>query len=122
MSFTDPAFLRYEPPAGRSPAPAGDARVRPNAAASVTPRVVLYSASGCHLCDAARRVLERVRADVDFELDDVDITGDAALEAAYRELLPVVEIDGRRVFVYYVEPEALRRKLGAQGGGARPGL
>jgi hypothetical protein len=41
----------------------------------------------------------------------VDISGDEALEARYRELLPVVEIDGERAFTYFVEPDSLRRKL-----------
>jgi hypothetical protein len=45
---------------------------------------------------------------------EVDITGDEALEAAYREWIPVVEIDGERAFVYHVQPEGLRRKLGTQ--------
>jgi hypothetical protein len=35
------------------------------------------------------------------------------LEARYRELLPVVEIDGEVAFTYFVEPEALRRRLQA---------
>ena len=43
--------------------------------------------------------------------DEVDITGDPALEARYREWLPVVEIDGEQAFVYYVRPDGLRRKL-----------
>jgi len=47
-------------------------------------------------------------------LDEVDITGDPALEARYREWLPVVEVDGERVFTHYVHPEALRRRLAAQ--------
>ncbi len=45
--------------------------------------------------------------------DTVDITGDDALEARYREWLPVVEIDGERAFVYHVDEAALRRKLSA---------
>jgi hypothetical protein len=45
---------------------------------------------------------------------EVDVTGDPELEARYREWLPVVEIDGDRAFVYYVDPRALRRKIGAQ--------
>jgi hypothetical protein len=45
---------------------------------------------------------------------EVDITGVPELEARYREWLPVVEIDGRRAFVYYVDSAALRRKLAAQ--------
>jgi hypothetical protein len=42
---------------------------------------------------------------------EVDITGDAKLEAAYREWLPVVEIDGERAFVYFVDPAGLERRL-----------
>jgi hypothetical protein len=56
-------------------------------------------------------VLESVRAEQPFELEEVDITGDPELEARYREWLPVVEIDGERVFTYFVQPEALRRRL-----------
>jgi hypothetical protein len=41
----------------------------------------------------------------------VDITGDDALEARYREWLPVLEIDGERAFVYHIDEAALRRKL-----------
>jgi hypothetical protein len=41
----------------------------------------------------------------------VDIAGDPELEARYREWLPVVEIDGERAFTYFVQPEALRKKV-----------
>jgi hypothetical protein len=64
-------------------------------------------------------VLEAARADVPFDLETVDIGGDAELEARYREWLPVVEIDGERAFVYYVDPDAFRRKVGAQSQPAR---
>ncbi len=74
------------------------------------PRVVLYTARGCHLCERARAVL----AAEGVEHEEVDVTGIPELEAAYREWLPVVEIDGERAFVYHVQPEGLRRKLGAQ--------
>ena len=46
--------------------------------------------------------------------DEVDIAGDPQLEAAYREWLPVVEIDGERAFVYFVDPAAFQRKIAAQ--------
>ena len=59
-------------------------------------------------------MVESARADVGFELEEVDIGGDPALEAGYREWLPVVEIDGERAFVYYVDPDAFRRKVAAQ--------
>jgi len=68
---------------------------------------VFYSARGCHLCERAREVLDAEAVDY----AEVDITGDAALEAEHREWLPVLEIDGERAFVYRVPVQALRRKL-----------
>jgi Glutaredoxin-like domain (DUF836) len=78
------------------------------------PSVVVYVAGGCHLCEAALEVIERVRAETPFALEIADIGGDPALEAAYREHIPVVEVDGRRAFTYHVHPEALRRRLGGR--------
>ena len=77
-------------------------------------RVVLYHAEGCHLCERARGVVASVRAEVPFDLEEIDIGGEPALEAEYREWLPVVEIDGTRAFVYYVDEVAFRRKIAAQ--------
>jgi hypothetical protein len=74
-------------------------------------KVTLYHAEGCHLCERARVVIKDVRAEVPFELNEIDIGGDADFEAKYREWLPVVEIDGERSFVYYVDRGALLRKL-----------
>ena len=56
-------------------------------------------------------MLVAARAEQDFELEEVDISGDEELEAQYRESLPVVEIDGERAFTYFVHPDALRSKL-----------
>ena len=82
--------------------------------AASTPRVVLYHAEGCHLCERAREQLRELRDELGFDYMEVDITGVAELESRYREWLPVVEIDGARSFVYYVDPRAFRRKAGAQ--------
>ena len=85
------------------------------------PKVVLYHAEGCHLCAAARRVLEGARAELAFQLEEIDIGGDPELERRYREFLPVVEIDGQQAFSYFVQPDALRRKV-AQARGSRATL
>ena len=76
-----------------------------------SPSVHLYFARGCHLCENARLVLERVRAEVPFELTETDITGDPELETLYRERIPVVLVDGAEAFHYFVHPDFLRRKL-----------
>lgn len=81
------------------------------------PKVTLYHAPGCHLCDRARATLVEARDELGFELVEVDIAGDPALEARYRELLPVVEIEGEQAFVYHVDPNGLRRKLARVSGG-----
>lgn len=78
-------------------------------------RVVVYGASGCHLCDTAKAVLEQVRAEQPFELVEVAIDGDEALEARYRERIPVVELDGVELFTYFVHPDVLRRRLAGPG-------
>ena len=77
-------------------------------------KVVLYHAQGCHLCERALRVLHEIRQEIPFDFEEIEIDGDLSLEARYREWLPVVEIDGVRAFVYYVDSGALRRKLAAQ--------
>jgi Glutaredoxin-like domain (DUF836) len=61
-------------------------------------------------------VLRALREELGFTLREVDISGNAELEARYREWLPVVEIDGDRAFVYHVDPDGFRRRLerGAQ--------
>ena len=73
--------------------------------------VKLYSAAGCSLCERALEVVRDAQSELGFELEVVSIDGDPALEAAYRELIPVVEIDGERAFTYFVEPQALRARI-----------
>ncbi|HEY7693801.1 MAG TPA: glutaredoxin family protein [Gaiellaceae bacterium] len=80
------------------------------------PQVVVYHAEGCHLCERARSTLAELRREHEFELREVDIGGDAGLEARYREWLPVVEIDGERAFVYYVDTAAFLRRLEGRPG------
>ena len=73
--------------------------------------VTLFHARDCSLCERARARLAELRAELGFPYDEVDITGVDDLEARYREWLPVVEIDGERAFVYYLDEAAFRRKV-----------
>jgi glutaredoxin len=76
--------------------------------------VTLFHAEGCHLCERARAQVAALRDELGFALEEVDIGGDPELEARYREWLPVVEIDGERAFVYFVDEPAFRRKLATE--------
>jgi glutaredoxin len=82
----------------------------------VSVEVVLYTAEGCHLCQKARATLADLATEVEFELREIDITGDPELEAEYRAWIPVVEIDGRRRFTYHVQPEPFRRAVAQANG------
>ena len=73
--------------------------------------LVLLGRPGCHLCDDARAILERVGA----TFTEVDITTDDALHAAYLERIPVVLLDGVERFELFVDEAALRRLLSKVG-------
>jgi glutaredoxin len=79
------------------------------------PTVTLYGRPGCHLCDDARAVLERIRADRPFELREVDIESDDALLRTYLERIPVVALDGEEVYDYWVDEADLRTRLATVG-------
>jgi glutaredoxin len=75
------------------------------------PLVTLYGKPGCHLCDDAREVVERVRAEHPFELREVDISLDPALFREYGERIPVLELDGEELFEFHVDEAALVRRV-----------
>ncbi len=70
--------------------------------------VKVYHAADCSLCARALEVVQSARAELEFELELVDIGGRPELEERYRELLPVVEVDGEQAFTYFVDADALR--------------
>jgi glutaredoxin len=76
-------------------------------------QVTVYHGVGCHLCERALAQVRALREELGFELQEVAIDGDAELEARYRELIPVVEIEGEQVFTYHVHEAAFRRRVSA---------
>jgi len=75
------------------------------------PTVTLYGRPGCHLCDDALQALRRVRERVPFALEQVDIERDDSLHRRYLERIPVVALDGEELFDYFVDEEALARRI-----------
>ena len=76
-----------------------------------SPQVVLYSRPGCHLCEDAKAVLAQVRARVEFDLREVDISDDPDLFEEHKWHIPVIEIDGRSAFKLRVTHGALLERL-----------
>ncbi len=91
-----------------------------------SPRVVLFSRPGCHLCDDARAVVvaEAGAAGADWAEVDIDAGPHGSpyqerdLRAEYGELVPVVEVDGVRQGYWRIEATRVRRALAS--GAARP--
>ena len=75
--------------------------------------VTFYTRKGCHLCDEALAVIQQVRAIVAFELVVQDLDGEAspAKLAAYDHEVPVVELDGKKIMKFHVDPNRLTRLL-----------
>jgi glutaredoxin len=78
---------------------------------SETIQIDIYSRPGCHLCDEAKEVIERVRRRHSFEVSVINIEGDPALETAYGTEIPVVFINGNKAFKYRVDESELEKKV-----------
>lgn len=76
-----------------------------------TPRITLLSKPGCHLCDDARAVVERVASDLGVEWEEVDITSDRDLQAKWWEQIPVTLVDGVQHDYWRVDEQRLRQAL-----------
>ena len=74
-------------------------------------RVTLYGKPGCHLCDDARTIVERVRSQRPFELQEVDVTLDPTMHREYGERIPVLVLDGVELFEFHVEEAVLMERL-----------
>lgn len=74
-------------------------------------RVTLYGKPGCCLCDEAQATLVAARERHAFDLEEVDITRDPALERAYRERIPVVAIDGVEAMELVIDAPELEERL-----------
>jgi glutaredoxin len=73
--------------------------------------VTLYGKPGCHLCDDAREVVQRVRARRPFELREVDVSLDPVLYREYGERIPVLALDGEELFEFHVQEGVLMERL-----------
>ena len=73
-------------------------------------RIEIYTRPGCHLCDEAKEVIERVGRRIPFALAVINIEKDSELEKLYGEQIPVVFINGNKAFKYHVDEAELEKK------------
>ncbi len=75
------------------------------------PEVILYSRSGCHLCEVVKASLERLAGRAGFAWREVDIDRDDELRQKYNDEVPVVFINGRKAFKYHMDEREFLKKL-----------
>jgi glutaredoxin len=73
--------------------------------------VTLIRKPGCHLCDDAQEVVEKVCGGLGVPWEHKDITEDEELHRAYWEQIPVVLVDGAQHTFWRVDEARLRKAL-----------
>ena len=74
-------------------------------------KLQLYTKADCPLCDEAKESLQSLAAQVPIQIEEIDITANLGLFTKYKELIPVLELEGKQLFVHRIHAKALKRKL-----------
>lgn len=75
------------------------------------PHVRLYTKKGCHLCEDAKREIERAGCAERFTFEEIDILSDPELQRRYATEIPVILINGTHAFKYRLTAEDFRRAI-----------
>jgi hypothetical protein len=86
--------------------------------ADVVIAITIYSRPGCHLCEVMKSVVEDVGRTIPLRIEEIDVSGDPALEARYGDEIPVLLVAGKKAAKYRVTEEELTRLLKARAGEA----
>lgn len=79
-------------------------------------KVVVYSRTGCHLCEVAIEHLVALHDEgYRFELHEVDIESDDLLLRRHLERIPVVEVDGIVASELLFDEAGVRARLDTVG-------
>lgn len=73
-------------------------------------KITLYSKPGCHLCEAAKRTIDRLVGNhATVLVEEVNILEHPDLHAAYQDAIPVVLVDGVERFRHRIDPDKLAK-------------
>jgi glutaredoxin len=74
-------------------------------------QVILYSRPGCHLCEDAAELLERLARRIPIAIVEINILGDADLYERYKHSIPVVTLPGGPTLAAPIRADELERLL-----------
>jgi glutaredoxin len=78
-------------------------------------KVQLYAKKGCSLCVIAREIILKIKKEIPFEFQEVDIESKGDLFERFEEEVPVVFVNRKRVFTHRVSERKMRRILQRHG-------
>lgn len=84
--------------------PGGDGRVI----------VRLYTKEGCHLCQETKALLHKLEVEFPLKIEEVDVTREEVYNR-YRDVIPVVEIQGAKPIISRISEFRLRKALREAG-------
>jgi glutaredoxin len=73
--------------------------------------LTVYSRTYCHLCDEMITALRALQGRLHFQLQVVDVDGDAALERQHGEKVPVLAHGDRELCHFRLDPAAITAYL-----------
>lgn len=73
--------------------------------------VTIFSRPGCHLCEIAKQAMLNAGCEGEFLLEEVNIDDDFSLRDRYGNDIPVIFINGVKVFKHRIDPREFKRKL-----------
>ena len=76
-------------------------------------RVVLYTKSGCSLCEEMKAAMSKAGCTALYTLEEVDIESEPELFARYQYEIPVLFINGVEAFRHRLRPDEFRAYLAA---------
>ena len=78
-------------------------------------QLTVYVRRDCHLCTDMTQALERLRQELNFEINTVDIDRDPELLELYTTRVPVLVVDAVEICYYFLEESRLRQLTRRQG-------
>jgi len=77
--------------------------------------VRIYLKPRCSLCEEALSLLHRLRSELGFFLEEVDIRRSTDTWDRYRHAVPVIAVDGQEVSRLRFDPSAVEARLRGTG-------
>ncbi len=74
-------------------------------------QLIVYYREGCHLCEQVVASLFELQAELKYEIIQIDIDDDPALQKKYDVDVPVVMLNDEVIFYHFFDETELRKAI-----------